>query len=112
MLIGTDSGIPMKFHCQSTWHELDVWVNVMGIPAMEAIQAATYWPSKFMGVEEQWGTIVAGRHADIIAVKGDVLRYIGLLQNVDFVMKDGVVYKQDGRPVEETLTGGPKTSSQ
>jgi imidazolonepropionase-like amidohydrolase len=69
MLIGTDSGIPMKFHCQSTWHELDVWVNVMGIPAMEAIQAATYWPSKFMGVEEQWGTIVAGRHADIIAVK-------------------------------------------
>jgi imidazolonepropionase-like amidohydrolase len=112
MLIGTDSGIPMKFHCQSTWHELDVWVNVMGIPAMEAIQAATYWPSKFMGVEEQWGTIVAGRHADIIAVKGDVLRYISLLQNVDFVMKDGVVYKQDGRPVEETLTGGPKTSSQ
>jgi len=103
MLIGTDSGIPMKFHCQSTWHELDVWVNVMDIPPMEAIQAATYWPSKFMGVEEQWGTIVAGRHADIIAVKGDVLRYINLLQNVDFVMKAGVVYKQDGRAVEENL---------
>jgi imidazolonepropionase-like amidohydrolase len=103
MLIGTDSGIPMKFHCQSTWHELDVWVNVMDIPPMEAIQAATYWPSKFMGVEEQWGTIVAGRHADIIAVKGDVLRYINLLQSVDFVMKDGVVYKQDGRAVEENL---------
>jgi imidazolonepropionase-like amidohydrolase len=103
MLIGTDSGIPMKFHCQSTWHELDVWVNVMDIPPMEAIQAATYWPSKFMGVEEQWGTIVAGRHADIIAVKGDVLRYINLLQNVDFVMKAGVVYKQDGRAVEESL---------
>ncbi len=55
---------------------------------------------------------MAGRHADIIAVKGDVLRYISLLQNVDFVMKDGVVYKQDGGPVDETLTGGPKTSSQ
>jgi imidazolonepropionase-like amidohydrolase len=103
MLIGTDSGIPMKFHCQSTWHEMDVWVNVMNIPAMETIQAATYWPSKFMGVEEQWGTIVTGRHADIIAVKGDVLRYINLLQDVDFVMKGGVVYKQDGRPVEENL---------
>ncbi len=103
MLIGTDSGIPMKFHCQSTWHEMDVWVNVMNIPPMETIQAATYWPSKFMGVEEQWGTIVAGRHADIIAVKGDVLRYINLLQDVDFVMKGGVVYKQDGRPVEENL---------
>jgi imidazolonepropionase-like amidohydrolase len=103
MMIGTDSGIPMKFHCQSTWHELDVWVNVMGIPAMETIQAATYWPARFMGVEDEWGTVVAGRHADIIAVKGDVLKYIALLQDVDFVMKGGVVYKRDGRPVEENL---------
>jgi imidazolonepropionase-like amidohydrolase len=103
MLVGTDSGIPMKFHCQSTWNELDVWVNVMGVPSMEAIQAATYWPSKFMGVEEQWGTIIAGRYADIIAVKGDVLRFIALLQNVDFVMKGGTVFKQDGRVIEESL---------
>lgn len=103
MMVGTDSGIPMKFHCQSTWNELDVWVRVMGIPAMEAIQAATYWPAKFMGVEEQWGTVVAGRHADIIAVKGDVLKYVNLLQDVDLVMKGGVVYKRDGQPVEENL---------
>ncbi len=103
MMIGTDSGIPMKFHCQSTWNELDVWVNVMEIPVMETLQAATYWPSKFMGVEEQWGTLVPGRYADIIAVKGDVLRHIALLQNVDFVMKGGTVYKRDGRPVEENL---------
>jgi imidazolonepropionase-like amidohydrolase len=105
MLVGTDSGIPMKFHCQSTWHELDVWVNVMDIPVMETIQAATYWPSKFMGVEEQWGTVVAGRYADIIAIKGDVLKTIALLQDVDFVMKGGVVYKRDGRAVEENLQG-------
>ncbi len=103
LMIGTDSGIPMKFHCQSTWNEMEVWVNVMGIPVMETIQAATYWPSKFMGVEEQWGTVVPGRLADIIAIKGDVLKHIALLQNVDFVMKGGVVYKQDGKPVEENL---------
>ena len=103
MIIGTDSGIPMKFHCQSTWNELDVWVRVMGVPAMEAIQAATYWPAKFMGVDEQWGTVIAGRHADIIAVKGDVLKYVNLLQDVDFVMKGGVIYKQDGVPVESAL---------
>jgi len=103
LLVGTDSGIPMKFHCQSTWNELDVWVRIMDIPAMETIQSATYWPSKFMGVETEWGTIVAGRHADIIAVKGDVLKYINLLQNVDFVMKGGVVYKQDGQPIEANL---------
>ena len=103
MMVGTDSGIPMKFHCQSTWNELDVWVRVMGIPAMEAIQAATYWPSKFMGVQDRWGTVIAGRYADIIAVKGDVLKHINLLQEIDFVMKGGIVYKQDGRPVEEAL---------
>ena len=103
MLVGTDSGIPLKFHCQSTWHELDVWVNVMGVPALETIQAATYWPSKFMGVDEQWGSVIAGRYADIIAVKGDVLRYIDLLQDVDLVMKGGTVYKRDGVPVEANL---------
>ena len=103
LLVGTDSGIPMKFHCQSTWHELDVWVRVMGVPAMEAIQSATYWPAKFMGVENRWGTVVAGRYADIIAVKGDVLLYMNLLQDVDFVMKGGTVYKQDGIPVEANL---------
>jgi len=106
MMVGTDSGIPMKFHCQSTWNELDVWVRVMGVPAMEAIQAATYWPAKFMGVDDRWGMVIAGRYADIIAVKGDVLKYINLLQDVDFVMQGGVVYKRDGRVVEEALAPG------
>ncbi len=103
MMIGTDSGIPLKFHCQSTWNEMEVWVNVMGVPMMETIQAATYWPSKFMGVEEQWGTIVPGRLADIIAVKGDALKHVALMQNVDMVMKDGVIYKQDGRAIEASF---------
>ena len=103
MLIGTDSGIPLKFHCQSTWHEIDVWTRVMGIPAMEAIQAATYWPAKMMGVENDWGTIQPDRYADIIAIQGDVLKYPALLQRVDLVMKGGVIYKQDGRPIESRL---------
>ncbi|MEM8799450.1 MAG: amidohydrolase family protein [Pseudomonadota bacterium] len=98
-LVGTDSGIPTKFHCQSTWNELDVWVNVMGISEMDTIRAATYWPSVMMGVSDKWGTVSAGKYADIIAVKGDVLRYINLLQRVDFVMKGGKVYKHDGEAV-------------
>jgi len=100
LLIGTDSGIPMKFHCQSTWNELDVWVNVMGIPVMETLRAATYWPAKMMKVSDKWGTITPGKYADIIAVRGDVLQHINLLQNVDFVMKGGTVYKQGGLPIE------------
>ncbi len=102
-LVGTDSGIPMKFHCQSTWNELAVWVDVMGISPMETIRAATYWPSVMMGVSDRWGTISAGKLADIIAVEGDVLRTIHLLQRVDLVMKGGVVYKRGGQPVEAAL---------
>ena len=93
LLIGTDSGIPMKFHSQSTWNELDIWVRKMGVEPMEAIRSATYWPSVLMGVESEVGTISPGKYADIIAVKGDVLRYINLLQSVDIVIKRGERYK-------------------
>ena len=89
MMIGTDSGIPMKFHSQSTWHELDVWVNELGYDPMLAIKSATYWPAVCMGVDKDYGTIAEGKYADIIAVKGDVLRYISLLQDVDMVVKHG-----------------------
>jgi imidazolonepropionase-like amidohydrolase len=93
LLIGTDSGIPMKFHSQSTWRELDIWVNRLGVDPMTAIRAATYWPSVLMKVDNEVGTISEGKYADIIAVRGDVLRYITLLQNVDMVIKHGVRYK-------------------
>ncbi len=93
MLIGTDSGIPMKFHSQSTWNELDVWVRVFGVDPIQAIKSATYWPSVFMGVDKKVGTISVGKQADIIAVKGDALKYINLLQKVDMVMKKGKIYK-------------------
>jgi imidazolonepropionase-like amidohydrolase len=93
LLVGTDSGIPMKFHSQSTWNELDVWVNRFGFDAMYTIRAATYWPSVAMGVDKDFGTISEGKYADIIAVKGDVLRHIDLLQRVDVVVKKGKRYK-------------------
>ncbi len=105
-LVGTDSGIPMKFHCQSTWNELDVLVRVMGLPTMDVIRAAVYWPAVMMGVEDELGTVSAGKKADIIAVRGDVLEYINLLQDVDFVMKGGVVYKENGAALEQNLSSG------
>jgi imidazolonepropionase-like amidohydrolase len=89
MMIGTDSGIPMQFHSQTTWNELDIWVRELGVPPMEAIRAATYWPSLFMKKDKDVGTVTPGKLADIIAVRGDVLRYIDLLQHVDVVVKHG-----------------------
>lgn len=104
MLVGTDVGIPMKFHCQTTWHEMAVWVDDFGFDPIETIRAATYWPAVMMGVQDKYGSVTPGKVADIIAVKGDVLKYMNLLQNVDLVMKNGVIYKQNGQVIEQALT--------
>lgn len=89
MLVGTDSGIPMKFHSQSTWNELDVWVNQFDVPAVDAIRAATYWPAVAMRVDDEYGTVTEGKYADIVAVRGDALRQVALLQHIDLVIKHG-----------------------
>ena len=93
LLVGTDSGIPMQFHSQTTWNELDIWVREMGVSPMEAIRGATYWPSVMMKKDKDVGTVTPGKYADIIAVRGDVLRYINLLSRVDIVVKRGVRVK-------------------
>jgi hypothetical protein len=72
MLIGTDSGVPLTFHTDSTWREIDYWVGIFGFDVMEAIRAATYWPSLMMGVSDDVGRLAEGKVADIIAVRGDV----------------------------------------
>lgn len=89
LMVGTDSGVPMMFHSQSTWTELDVWVSKLGVDPMKAIRGATYWPALFMNVEDDYGTVSEGKYADIIAVEGDVMRYINLLSDVDMVIKHG-----------------------
>ena len=89
LLVGTDSGIPMKFHSDSTWHELEVWVNRLGVDPITAIRAATYWPAVAMKVDKDYGTVTEGKYADVIAVRGDAVRHIVLLQKVDIVVKHG-----------------------
>ena len=61
----------------------------MGIPPMEAIRAATYWPAVAMRKEKEVGTISPGKIADVIAVRGDVLKHINLLSRVDLVIHRG-----------------------
>jgi len=96
LLIGTDSGIPSMFHTDSTWREMDLWVD-LGVPPMEVIQAATLWPARFLGVEDDVGTLAPGRLADIIAVRGDPLTRMSVLRNVDLIVRGGRVVKDGGR---------------
>jgi imidazolonepropionase-like amidohydrolase len=64
-----------------------------GMPPMEAIKAATTSAADLLGITTKAGSIEKGKFADIIAVEGDPLQDIKLLQNVTFVMKEGKVYK-------------------
>ncbi len=89
LLVGTDSGIPGNFHTDSTWRELATWVK-LGMTPVQAIAGATRWPAVWLKKEKLLGTIAPGHYADIIAVRGDVLTHIELLQNVDVVVKNGV----------------------
>jgi imidazolonepropionase-like amidohydrolase len=68
-------------------------VNRLGVDPMFAIRAATYWPAVAMKVDRDVGTVAEGKYADIIAVKGDALRYIMLLARPDIVIKHGVRYR-------------------
>jgi imidazolonepropionase-like amidohydrolase len=87
---GTDSGVSL--HGLNAY-EFQYMVEA-GMPAIEAIQAATVTPAKILGVEKDLGSIEAGKFADIIATDGNPLQDITQMRKVSFVMKDGVVYKQ------------------
>jgi imidazolonepropionase-like amidohydrolase len=64
-----------------------------GMSPMQAIQAATVHAAELMGWPDDVGAIEAGRYADIIAVAGNPVENVRLLENVGFVMKGGKVYK-------------------
>jgi len=64
-----------------------------GMTAPQAIRTATQNSADLIGRSKDVGTIEVGKYADIIAVSGDPLQDVSILQNVGFVMKGGVVYK-------------------
>ena len=70
-----------------------------GMPPMYVIQAATTHAAELLHKTDELGQIRPGRHADVVAVPGNPLEDITALQRVSFVMKDGTVYKLDGKPL-------------
>jgi imidazolonepropionase-like amidohydrolase len=89
LLLGSGAGAPGHLHSRATWQEIDFWVRQCGIAPIRAIRAATHDAATSMGVGHESGAISPGKIADIIAVRGDVLRDPGLLQSVDIVIKRG-----------------------
>jgi imidazolonepropionase-like amidohydrolase len=87
---GTDAGV---FPHGENAKEFAYMVEA-GMPTLEAIRSATLNASSLLGQSNRLGSLEPGFAADIVAVSGDPLQDITLLQNVRFVMKEGVVYKQ------------------
>ena len=90
MSFGTDAGVcPYDVAA----HQFAFMVKY-GMTPMQAIQSATINAATLIGKPEQFGSLRAGRFADLIAVDGDPIADIRQLEHVTFVMKEGVVYKQ------------------
>jgi imidazolonepropionase-like amidohydrolase len=75
-------------------HEVEVYVTQLGLTPLAAIQTGTINAADLMGWSDRTGTLEPGKWADVISVAGDPLADVRTLQQVKFVMKAGVVYKQ------------------
>ncbi len=72
-----------------------VYMVEAGMPPMEAIQSATMTAAKLLRIDDTLGSVESGKIADLVAVKGNPLENIELMKQVSFVMKEGIIYKQD-----------------
>ena len=91
IVFGTDTGV--SAHGDNA-QEFALMVQG-GMPEMEAIQSATSIAAKFLGIENTHGSIEIGKQADLISVAKDPLRDISSLENINFVMKAGLIYKNE-----------------
>lgn len=89
--LGTDAAVyPHGRNAEEFWQMVN-----LGMKPLDALKAATSVDAKLLGLEAQLGTLEAGKLADIVATPGDPSQDIRLTEKVFFVMKEGVVYRND-----------------
>lgn len=94
---GTDAGV---FPHGRNAKDFNILVAQLGVPPLEAIRMATASAAELIGVADKLGSLKPGLWADIVAVEGNPLDNIRLLEDVKFVMKGGVVYKAPAPTVD------------
>jgi imidazolonepropionase-like amidohydrolase len=91
MSFGTDAGV-----CAYGLSQMQFAFMVRyGMTPLQAIQSATANAADLLGKSDLLGSIKPGKYADVIAVSGDPLQDVSVLEHVQFVMKDGKVYKRE-----------------
>ena len=101
--LGTDAGV-MRHGTNA--REFALMVRY-GMTPMQAIVAGTSGGATLLGLEREIGTIAVGKRADVVAVQGNPLDGIQVLQSISFVMKDGRVFKRDGQVLGRSAAGVP-----
>ncbi len=96
---GTDAGV---YPHGENAKEFQYMVEA-GMPPMFVIQAATTHAAQLLKHDKDVGSIEPGKFADVVAVPGNPLDDITLMQHVNFVMKAGAVYEKDGQPIAAAL---------
>jgi imidazolonepropionase-like amidohydrolase len=89
ILFGTDTGVSK--HGENA-KEFRLMVEA-GMPPMEAIRSATSVTAKFLDLDDKLGSVTVGKLADLVGVPGDPRTEIAVMERVNFVMRDGKVYK-------------------
>ncbi len=95
--LGTDAGV---FTHGTNGKEFELLVTLGGLTPMQAIQTSSIGAATLLGMERDIGTVEAGKFADLVAVEGDPLRDITVLQRVQWVMKGGEVVRSPESRVE------------
>jgi imidazolonepropionase-like amidohydrolase len=92
---GTDAGV---YPHGQNWEDF-IYLVQDGLPPAYTLQMATINGAELLGHQDERGSVTAGKYADVVAVPGDPLQDISVMSRVNFVMKAGVVYKQNGTEV-------------
>ena len=88
LIAGSDAGNAMLFHGPAVQHELALWVDA-GVPAKEALRAATLNAARALGADARFGSITKGKEATLVVVNGNPLQDIRALELVSIVMQKG-----------------------
>ena len=99
---GTDASV---YPHGNNAHEFELMVRA-GMPSLFVLQAATTHAAQMLKHDKDLGSVTAGKIADLIAVPGNPLEDISSMNYVSFVMKDGAIYKRDGKAVDLDQASG------
>ena len=102
--MGTDVGTPGN-HAGNNLREIKLMVNEVGYSPQEALLASTLSGAELMGRANDFGSLEVGKRADLVAMRSNPLTNIEALDSLDFVMKDGLVYRDDGQRLGQDAPG-------